>query len=133
MKKHKRKELKPGAMLAIGALASLISVAVVAFILAIISSLTKDPTSLTGAFSLLSLVLAGIGSGFAISRIMGDGTSLIGTLSVVIASLVILIIGLIWNGGLLPLGTVLNILVFLAVGIIASILGKQRPHKKRRY
>ena len=133
MKKHKRKELSLGAMLAIGAVASVVSVGVVAFILAVISSLTKNPTSLTGAFSLLTLVLAGAISGFVISRVMGDGASLVGTLSVAIATVVMLAVGLIWTGGLLPLGALLNLCVFLAVGVIASVLGKQRPRKKRRY
>ena len=120
-------------MLAIGAVASVVSVGVVAFILAIISSLTKDPTSLTGAFSLLTLVLAGAISGFVISRVMGDGASLVGTLSVTIATVVMLAVGLVWKGGLIPLGALLNLCVFLAVGVIASVLGKQRPRKKRRY
>ena len=133
MKKHKRKELSLGAMLAIGTVASVVSVGVVAFILAIISSLTKDPTSLTGAFSLLTLVLAGAISGFVISRVMGDGASLVGTLSIAIATVAMLAVGLIWKGGLLPLGALLNLCVFLAVGVIASVLGKQRPRKKRRY
>ena len=133
MKKHKRKELSLGTMLAIGTVASVVSVGIVAFILAIISSLTKNPTSLTGAFSLLTLVLAGAISGFVISRVMGDGASLVGTLSVAIATVAMLAVGLIWKGGLLPLGALLNLCVFLAVGVIASVLGKQRPRKRHRY
>ena len=133
MKKHKRKELSLGVMLAIGSVASVVSVGTVALVLAIISSLTKDPTSLTGAFSLLTLVLAGAISGFVISRVMGDGASLVGTLSVAIATVAMLAVGLIWKGGLLPLGALLNLCVFLAVGVIASILGKQRPRKRHRY
>lgn len=133
MKKHKRKELGLTSLIAIGTAASVVSVAVMAFILALISSMTKDPTSLTGAFSLLTLVLAGAVSGFVISRTMGEGGPLVGTLSVVIVTAIMLIVGLIWKGGLLPLGALLNMLVYLAVGVIASALGKKRPRKRHRY
>lgn len=133
MKKHKRIELSPAVLIAIGTISSIASVAVMALILAVISSLTKDPTSLIGAFSLLALVLAGAVSGFLISRLVGDGGSLVSMLSIAIATALMLIVGLIWKGGLLPLGTLLNLLVFLAVGIIASKLGNKRPRKKRRY
>ena len=133
MKKYKRKELGLTSLVAIGTLASITTVVVTALILAVISSLTKNPTSLTAAFSLLTLVLAGSVSGFVISRIIGGGGSLVGTLSIAIATALMLMIGLICKGGLLPLGAILNMLVFLAVGIIASILGKRRPRKKHRY
>ena len=132
MKKHKRKELGLTALLAIGALASMATVFAMALILALISSLTKDPTSLTGAFSLLALALAGAASGFVISRLNGDGGTLVGILSVVIATALMLIIGLIWKGGLLPLGAFLNMLVFLAVGVISSLLGKKKSKKRKR-
>ena len=133
MKKHKRKELGLGALLVIGAVASVGAVFVMAFILAMISSMTKDPTSLTGAFSLLALLLAGAVSGFVISRVNGEGGKLIGILSSVIATSVMMIVGLIWKGGLLPLGALLNLFAFLAVGVLASILGKKRARKRRRY
>ena len=133
MKKHKRKELGLGALLVIGTVASVGAVFVMAFILALISSMTKDPTSLTGAFSLLALLLAGAVSGFVISRVNGEGGKLIGILSSVIATSVMMIVGLIWKGGLLPLGALLNLFAFLAVGVLASILGKKRARKRRRY
>ena len=133
MKKHKRKELGLGALLVIGTVASVGAVFVMAFILALISSMTKDPTSLTGAFSLLALLLAGAVSGFVISRVNGEGGKLIGILSSVIATVVMMIVGLIRKGGFLPLGALLNFLAFLAVGVISSILGKKRARKRRRY
>ena len=133
MKKHKRKELGLGALLVIGTVASVGAVFVMAFILALISSMTKDPTSLTGAFSLLALLLAGAVSGFVISRVNSEGGKLVGILSSVIATSVMMIVGLIWKGGLLPLGALLNLFAFLAVGVLASILGKKRARKRRRY
>ena len=133
MKKHKRKELGLGALLVIGTVASVGAVFVMAFILALISSMTKDPTSLTGAFSLLALLLAGAVSGFVISRVNGEGGKLVGILSSVIATVVMMIVGLIWKEGFLPLGALLNLLAFLAVCILSSLLGQKRPRKRRRY
>jgi putative membrane protein (TIGR04086 family) len=133
MKKHKRKELGLTALLVIGAAASIGTVFVMAFILAFISSLTKDPTSLTGAFSLLALILAGAVSGFVISRANGDGGTLVGILSSVIATGIMIIVGLVWKCGFLPLGALLNLLAFLAVAILSSIIGKKRARKRRRY
>ena len=132
MKKHNKKEFGLFVLLIIGAAASVATVFITALALAVISSLTKNPSALVGAFSMLTLVLAGGISGFAISRVSGEGGALVGILSSVIASLLMMSVGLIWRGGLLPLGGLLNLLVFLAMGIISSLLGKKRPKRHRR-
>lgn len=132
MNKRRKKELGLSALLAIGASASALSVFAVAFALAVISSLTNDPTSLTGAFSLLALVIAGAVSGFLISRLNGDGGVLVSILSSVISTSVMILAGLIIKKGALPLGAVLNLLVFLAVSIVFSLLGKRRTKKHKR-
>ena len=59
MRKYKRKELGLTPLMLLGAGFALTVTVVVSFILAIISSLTKDPTALTGAFSLVALILSG--------------------------------------------------------------------------
>ena len=81
MKRQKRKELSLPILLLIGAGVSLASVLTMTLILAIASYFTKDPTSLVGAFSLLSLLLAGAISGFVNARIGGEGGALIGIIS----------------------------------------------------
>ncbi len=131
MKKHNKKELNLTTLLLIGAGVAIASVAAVSFALALISSFTKDPTALTGAFSLLALVLAGGISGFVTSRVNGEGGTLVGILSAVISTSVMMVAGLIWKGGFLPLGAILNLLVFLAVSVISSLLGKKRAKRMR--
>lgn len=135
MKKHKRKELSLPALSLLGAAFSLVTVIAIALALAIISAFTKDPTSLTGALSLAALLIAGAVSAFTTSRINNDGGAIIGILSSVIASTVILIIGLIIKRGLLPFGSLINVMAFLGISVIFSILGKKRIKKahKRRY
>ena len=131
MKKYKRKELGLTALMLLGAGFAMAVTVAVAFTLAIISSFTDDPTALTGAFSLLALILAGAISGFVTSKVNGDGGVLIGVLSSVIAAALILIIGLIWNGGSLNLGVILNLASFIGVSVLSALLSKKFARKPR--
>ena len=134
MKRQKRKELSLPILLLIGTGIALASVLGVSLTLAIASYFTKDPTALTGAFSLLTLLLAGAISGFITSRTGGEGGSLIGILSSLLATLVMLSVGLIWRGGMLPLSALLNLTAFALTMIGAAILGKKMTRgTKRRY
>ena len=134
MKKHKRKEFGLTTLTLLGAAFALVVMLAVSFILSVISSMTKDPTSFIGAFSLLALILSGVISGFVTSKVNGDGGVLIAILSSVISAFTILAIGLIWKGGAIKLSVPLNLLVFIAVSLIASLLGKKQPkRKKHRY
>ena len=136
MKKHKRKEFSFPILLLMGAAFSLGTVLLVSLALATVSYFTKDPTALTGAFSLITLILAGGISAFITTKANGEGGSLVGILSAVISALLMLTVGIIWRGGLLPLGAVLNFVAFTVVSIAASLLGKHRPtrsHKKHTY
>ena len=134
MRKHKRKELGLTALMLLGAAFALAVIVAVSFVLSIISSMTKDPTSLIGAFSLIALILSGAISGFVTSKVNGDGGVLIAALSSVISAFAILAIGLIWKGGAIKLSVPLNLIVFIAVSVIASLLGKKRPKRsKHRY
>ena len=67
MKKHKRKEFGLTTLTLLGAAFALVVMLAVSFILSVISSMTKDPTSFIGAFSLLALILSGVISGFVTS------------------------------------------------------------------
>ena len=135
MKKHKRKEFSFPILLVMGAGFSLATVLIISFLLATAAYFTKDPTSLIGAFSLLSLVLAGGISSFVTAKVNGEGGSLIGILSAVICAVVILSVGLVWHGGLLPIGAILNVIAFVIVSIAAALLGKHRSarHFHTRY
>ena len=135
MKKHKRKDLGLPALCALGSLFSLAIITVISFILALASSFTKDPTALTGAFSLLALILSGALSGFITSKVNGDGGGLIGIISSLISTGALLLIGLVWKGGFLPIDAIINALAYLGVSVIFSFLGqkKLKRSRKRRY
>ena len=134
MKKHKRNEFGLTTLMLLGAAFAIAVLVAISFILSVISSMTKNPTALIGAFSLIALILSGAISGFVTSKVNGDGGMLVAILSSVISAFTILAIGLIWKGGAIKLSVPLNLLVFIAVSVIASLLGKKQPkRKKRRY
>lgn len=134
MKTRKRKDLPFPALLALGTAFSLGSIFVISLSLSLISYFTGDPTSLTGAFALLSLILSGAISGFLTSRYSGDDGVLLATLSAAITAALTLVIGLIWKGGWLPLNVLLNVGVFTVTSIIGALIGKKRSkhtHKRK--
>ena len=134
MKKHKRKEAGLTALMLMGAAFSLGLILAVSLILAAVSLLTDDPTSMTGALSLAALLVAGAISGFVTSRVNGGGGVLVGVLATVIAAAVMLIISLVADGGRVNLGVLVNVGAYVAISVIASVLGKKRVGKrKRRY
>lgn len=126
MKKHKRKELGLTSLILLGAGFTIVTIVITSFIFAIISSFTKNPTALTGILSLVALLLSGAISGFVTSAANGEGGALIGILSTVVSALLILTVGLIWRGGALNLGMLLNLLAFIGISVLFSILGKKR-------
>lgn len=132
MKKHKRKELGLSALMLLGAAFALAVTLTITLALAIISSMTDDPTALTGAFALLSLLLSGGVSALITSRVNGEGGTLVAILSSVIAASVILVIGLVWKRGALNLGAPLNLFAFIGVSVMFAILGKKRTKRRRR-
>ena len=132
MKKRKRKELSLTVLMLLGAGFALISIVMIAFVLAVIAYFTKDPTSLTGVFSLVALLLAGGVSGFITSKANGEGGALVGILSSVISASLVLAIGLICKSGKLTLGVFLNVIAFICISALFSILGKKRAKRKHR-
>ena len=105
---------------------------IISFVMALVSSFTDDPTSLTGALSLVTLLLSGAVSGFITSKANGEGGALVGTLSSVIAAALVLVIGLVCKAGRLNLGVFLNLIAFICTSVLSSLLGKKLVKKRRR-
>ena len=133
MKKHMNKDLSLARRLAIGTLISALSIVVTCLAFTVISSLTKDPTSLIGIFSLTTLLLGGALSGFIISR-MRCGGSLTAIGSSGIIALLMLMIGFIIKGGMLSLSIFLNYLAYLgATALFSSKFLKIGKRKRRKF
>lgn len=134
MKKHIKNEKGFPALLTVGTLISLGTVGATSLVLALASSFTNDPTALTGALSLISLLASGVISAVINSRKNAESGTLIATLSALVAAVIMLAAGLIMKGGLVPFGTLLNHAAFVGISALAATLTKRKPHRaKRRY
>ena len=87
--------------------------------------LSNDPMAISELASLVSLLIGGAVSGFIFPRLCRD-TSIIPTvLSGVIFSLVLLAAGLLLSNGALPLKMLTNMLCYLGVSLLASLLSRR--------
>ena len=132
MKKYMKRELPFPLLLLIGAGVMIGAVAVCALIFAAFSSLSPDPTSLTGALSLSALLIAGAVASFALTRIFKSGAPL-AIISAAIAGALMCVVGLIIGGGSVSYGVFLNYLAFVCVSALFSILATKTGGKRRRY
>ena len=109
------------------------AVALCTLIFALISSLTDDPTSFTGIFSLLSLLVAGAVASFVIAKLIRDGGTLIAIISSALTSLILTALGLIISGGAVHFGVFLNYAALIGISAIATLIAKKTNEKRRRY
>ena len=133
MTKYSRQELPFPILLLIGVGVTVGSVAVCALIFAIIASLTADPTSLTGAFSLTAILIAGAASAFALTRLIPRGGVAVAIISAAIAAMLMIVTGLIIGGGAVSFGVFLNHLAFLSVSALFALLATKTAGRKRKY
>ena len=133
MKKYSRQALSFPILMLIGAGVMICSVAVCALIFAIISSLTADPSALTGIFSLLSLLISGAAAAFALVRLMPKGGVAVAIISAAISSALMIIVGLIIGKGGISFGVFLNHLAFLCISALSTLLAKKTVGRKRKY
>ena len=133
MKKHSRKELSLPILILISTGAIMGAVAISTLIFSLIASLTDDPTSLTGIFSLLSLLVAGAAASFVIAKAVRDGGALIAVISSTLVSLIMILLGLIINGGSMHFGVFLNYLAFIGISALSTLLATKIGTRKRRY
>ena len=120
-------------LLLIGVGAMIGSVAICALIFAIIASLTSDPGSLTGVFSLLALLIAGAAAAFALSRLIPKDGVAVAIISAAISVALMSIAGLIIGGGSVSFGVFLNYLAFICVSALFAFLATKTGGKRRRY
>ena len=133
MTKYSRRELPFPILLLIGVGVTVGSVAVCALIFAIIASLTPDPTSLTGAFSLTAILIAGAASAFALTRLIPRGGVAVAIISAAIAAMLMIVTGLIIGGGAVSFGVFLNHLAFVCISALFAFLATKTAGRKRKY
>lgn len=133
MKKRLFYDLNPVLVILIETAAAVLTFFAVSFIFTLFASLSENPTSLIGIFSLISLLVSGALFGFVTSRIMGEGSKLSIPISALCTVLIMIAIGLIWSKGTTHISTLLNYLTYIGVAVIFSYLGRIRPKRKKYY
>jgi len=134
MKRFKAQANNRGALKVIfcGALFSVVLLLALSLAFAFIAGFTKDPASMSGIFSTLSLLITGAICGFSVSKYKGEGGTLAAALSSLLFVLVLILAALIINGGRLAPATLINYLCHIAVAVLFSFAGRQRKKSYRR-
>ena len=105
------------------------------FVLSLITSAVaynmSDPLGYIGILGLVALLMSGAVSGYAVSRVRGEGGFLAAILSSLFFTLIQILIGLIVAKGDLTLGVFFNYLCYIAISAFCAFLGGRR--KRRRY
>ena len=111
-------------------LISILLLLVLSFAAAIISSASENSTAGLSTYSLLTLLISSLISGF-ISAKRSDGFGSAAT-SVLVSAAVIMLVGLIAGGGKLSLSAVMNYLCYFGVGMAGAFIARRRASKGRR-
>ncbi len=134
MSKTRRKLKDVGGIwaLLIGFGVSLLSLIGCSIILGLYSVTTDNPTALLDVLGLWGLLASGAISGFINRRInkeRGIGFAFLISLLLV---LVLILVGLIVNGGALPLRCLINYLCYIGIYMLSALLGSRQGNKRRR-
>lgn len=93
---------------------------------------SDDPTARIGVYSLVSLLAAAAVSGFAVSRLAGEGGVKCAVLSALSVVLIMTLVALIITGEVPTLGALMNYGCYLGVAALSAILARRRSRKRRR-
>ena len=103
-----------------------------ALIFAAICYATDNPTGHLRLASLAAFLCSGALSAFLLSRLGRERHPLLSLLPLLAFALSLLLIALILSGGKLPLYMPMNLLCYLLVGALFSLLGRWKKKKTRR-
>jgi len=134
MKKFKtEKGAKRGALgIALGVFAYLSTLVLFSILAAILSLGADDPIGRTGIYSLIATVLAGATGGIIICRGRGEGGIKHSALCAAATTAVMLILGLVFSGGVPAPSAFINYFSFLGSAILFSYLGRKKEHNRKR-
>ena len=104
----------------------------ISFLLALISTLTSNPTSLEGIFAIAALLFSGGIYGFTVSKLKGEGGILFTFLCALFFSLLLIIVGIIISGGALNISVLVGQVIYLLSALLFSALGGIKKKRKIR-
>ena len=93
--------------------------------------LGSDPTYKSELWSFGAMLLSGVVAGFINAKRCGEGGVLIATLSALLLSLIIFLIGVI-SSGIPSLPSVVNYILYVGLSATSAYLALRQPKKRRR-
>ena len=137
MKHSQRRNGKLGNMrtvpfLLLAVFGSLLCIIALSFAISLILYKTSDPARYVALFSSLSLILTGALMGVVIPLIRREGGFAVSSLSALLASIVLIALGMVLSGGKLPLYCAINYAAFIATTSLTSALITKRRTRRHR-
>lgn len=102
------------------------------FVMAAVASMSGDPTRVLGICALAALGLSAAVSGVAVCRMSGEEGLKISALCALMITLIMMLAGLITNGGKPPVSGIMNYVCYISIYIFAAALGRKRKGPKRK-
>lgn len=134
MMRHKKRRTAPEGvkLLLLGTLYMALSFFLFAIAFSFIAYSMPDPLSYIGIFSIISLMASAAVSGFIEGRIGRAKGVAYALLSSLFFSLLALLGGLIMGGGAVPVGCIINYLLYIALATLFSLIGVRTRGKRAR-
>lgn len=129
---RQRSQKSSGRILVFGLAVQAAMLLLCSMIAAVISSALEDPTGGVGMCAFVALLVGGGVSGIISSKYGKGGKLRVPVLSALAFVLVLLLIGLIAKKGMVPSVTVINLVCYMAVFCLFSVLAKGRRPRRRR-
>lgn len=118
-------------MMLAGVIISTLTLIAVSFICSVVASLNANPSALIGTMTLVSIILSAAVGGSIITRICGEEGVKITTLTALLVSLIMMLIGLISNHGALPTSGIMNYICYLLTSVFFGVVARRRAGAKK--
>ncbi len=124
------KNINPPIFICVGVLFSYIVLTVISLLGAFVCNSTEDPARLVGIVAFITLLLTAAVSSFILSRLRGEGGSLLAILTAAGFVIVRIVISLFLSGT--DLSDLLDCVCYLGTGAIFALLGQKKLGRRHR-
>ena len=116
----------------LGILFQVLALPLLSLLLAFVSALTANPTSLLGILAVAALLLSGGIYGFVASKFKVEGGRVFTLLSALLFSLLIILLGIILSGGKMNISVLIGQVIYVLTALLFSALGGVKRKRKIR-
>ena len=108
---------------------SIFAILAFALIFALVANASKDSTGNLGLFSLLSMLLGAVVSGFSSAKIKKEGAVAFSALVALAVVLIMLLCCVIFSGKV-PVSAFMNYACYIGVATLSALFGAREKHKR---